>query len=116
MRREKLTYKIPLHVTVRITSNKPSLRDRKMHLAFLRAISRAKDYGLAVQHFSVIGNHIHFLVEVENNESLARGMMSLLASMTWATRKILRVGGKLFAGRFHTHVLKAPTEVRNAIK
>ena len=115
-RRKVINFRKPMHITIRLAPNKPSLREKRMQLAFLRAIGKAKARGLAVQHYALVGNHAHFMVETEDNRSLARGMMSLTKTLSWAVRKIFNIGGSLFAGRFHTQILDTPTQVRNAMR
>ncbi len=61
------------------------------------------------------GNHLHFLVEAENTRALSRGMQGLTIRMAKALNRVMQRRGKVFADRFHAHVLRTPTEVRNAL-
>ena len=67
-RRKAINFRKPIHITIRLVQNKPSLRERRMQLAFLRAIKNAKAHGLAVQQYALVGNHAHFVCEAEDNK------------------------------------------------
>ena len=110
-KREKITPHLPAHVTIKFRKSVPSLRSFKGEKIFKRAINRARDFGLRVIEYSIQNDHIHLLIETDSNDALTRGMISLKTTMA----KGLKVGGAVFRGRYHLHVLRTPTEVRNAI-
>ncbi len=115
-RRTRLS-NLPVHVTLRVRGDVWNLRSRRcfraLHRAFLHADPRL---GLQLCGFSVQGNHLHFLVEAENTRALSRGMQGLTIRMAKALNRVMQRRGKVFADRFHAHVLRTPTEVKNAAR
>jgi hypothetical protein len=71
--------------------------------------------GFRVVHFSAQGDHLHFLVEAENNRALSEGMQGLSVRLAKGLNRMMRGRGKVFADRYHAHVLGTPSETRNAL-
>jgi REP element-mobilizing transposase RayT len=95
----------------------PNLRAVNLAAAVIDAIERAnvrKDF--RVVHFCILGTHIHMICEAEGAEELANGMRSVNGTIAYALKKRLGRKGKAFAHRFHLHVLRTKTEVRNAVR
>jgi putative transposase len=65
--------------------------------------------------FSVLGNHLHLIVEADDSVALARGMQALGTRMAKALNRMLKREGTLFADHYHSHLLLTPTEVANAL-
>jgi len=122
MARPEMSAKWPLHVNLSLQNGLPSLRRKSFLKTFGPALARAKFFGLKINHFAILHNHIHLIVEGESNEAVARGMQSLTISLAKAVKRIARVErgetveGTVFAGRYHAHVLKTPSEMRRALK
>ncbi len=114
-RRPRLS-NLPVHVTLRVRGDVWNLRSRRcfraLHRAFVHADVRL---GLQLCEFSVQGNHLHFLVEAQNTRALSRGMQGLTIRMAKALNRVMQRRGKVFADRFHAHVLRTPIEVKNAL-
>src|SRR6185312_1812920 len=72
--------------------------------------------GLYIVHFSLLNNHLHMIVEAQNNKALGIGMRSFGCRLGKAIRKVTGGVGSVFAGRYHLHVLKTPTEVKRALE
>ena len=66
--------------------------------------------GLRILHYSVQSNHMHFIIEADNNKILERGMRSLTVTIAKGIKK-----GKIQLERYHLHVLKTIKETKNAI-
>jgi putative transposase len=66
--------------------------------------------------FSVLGNHLHLIVEAENSRSLSRGMQGLNIRIAKALNRVLRRSGRVFDDHYHSHLLKTPREVLHAIR
>ncbi|MEQ1876432.1 MAG: transposase [Bdellovibrionia bacterium] len=122
MRRPKIETRYPLHVTWRLRKDLPDIRAGKYLRAFKVAAARAKTRGLRVLHYSFEANHIHMIVEADSNAKLANGMRSLGCRLGKRVRTLTnetktRPGrGSIFVGRYHMHVLKNPTETKNALE
>ncbi len=114
--RPEVDEKSPCHVVIKLLPCRPRLRTPKFIRAFTRAIKRMQVFGVGVQHFAIESNHIHLILEAPSGEALARAMASLLASITWAMRRIFRFYGPLFLGRYHLHKVVSPREMRNVLR
>jgi REP element-mobilizing transposase RayT len=84
----------------------------------LRTTAARADF--RVVHISIQGNHLHLIVEADDQVSLARGMQGFASS---AARKINRDRGaaprrrgRVFAHRYHATHLTSPTQVRHVIR
>src|SRR5690349_8411469 len=77
MARAKVSARHPMHVTLRLMTGRPNLRRQLFLKVFAKAAEMAKEFGLRIIHFSILGNHIHLIVEADTNEKLSRGMQSL---------------------------------------
>ena len=105
--REEVKKKHPLHINFKF---KVQIRNKIALKILKRAIVRAQIYGLNIVHYSMQSNHIHLIVEADNNEILTKGMRSL--TITFA--KGLKAG-KVQLERYHLHVLKSVRETKNAV-
>lgn len=115
--RARFASRFPIHVTLRVVSDLPSLRRR----GALRVIQRAIEAGghrpnFRVVHFVVLGNHLHLLVEAAGMDALARGMQGLEVRLARRLNRHLGRRGTFFAERYHSRILRTPKEVRNALR
>ena len=117
--RERVSRHHPVHVTVRVCDGLPSLRrPALLHVlksAFSRSNERTESHGLRVVHFAVQSNHLHLLVEVLDERSLSRGMQGLLVRIARNANRVWCRKARVFANRYHAHVLRTPLEVRRAL-
>jgi REP element-mobilizing transposase RayT len=108
---------LPAHVTIRVCRDVPSLRTvpiaREIERTFSRGCER-KEFRLV--HYSLQGNHAHFIVEARDQLALGRGMMAIGARLARAVNRIVKRSGAVVAERYHHRVLRSPTEVRNALR
>ena len=115
--REPVTRRSALHVTMRLTPNVYNLRSKRS-LRVIEAGLRAGAvrFGVLVVQTSIQGNHIHFLVEANDEISLGRAMKGLAIRIARGMNRMMgRAGGQVFGERYHTHLLRTPTQVRNVI-
>ncbi len=68
-----------------------------------------------VVHFSLQGEHLHLIVEADDNRALSEGMQGLSVRLAKGLNRLMGRHGKVFADRFHAHVLRTPSEARNAL-
>jgi REP element-mobilizing transposase RayT len=114
--RDEVTAETPIHVTLRLLSHVWNLRSRRS----LDAVSSALEGMLPsrafrVVHFTLLGDHLHLLVEADDNAALSAGMQALSVRLAKALNRMMGRRGTVFADRYHAHVLRTPTEVRNAL-
>ena len=115
----------PVHATLRLRPNLPSLRSRTLAaviVAWFRArawstrprdLDRLRDF--RVVHFSIQPNHIHLIVEASSKKALSTGMQGLASGLARRLNRHLRRRGALFADRYHAHALRSPSEVRRSL-
>ncbi|HWB74011.1 MAG TPA: transposase [Nannocystaceae bacterium] len=106
----------PVHVTVRLRDGVPSLRQDAtwvVIVAVMTALRERTDF--RVVHYSVMTNHLHLLVEADGKEQFFDGMKALLTPLALQLNRHFGRKGRLFAGRYHSHVLTTPREVKNAL-
>lgn len=136
-RRPGLAEKTAVHVTLRVRRHVPSLRARRrfnvIKHAFVR-FCRARP-GFRLVHFAVLSNHLHFIVEADSKPALSMGLQKLLHSISrrlnalnvkeqgtelstlgGAYSRLRGWLGRVFADRYHAHVLKTPTEMAHAVR
>jgi REP element-mobilizing transposase RayT len=115
--RPRIDRHTPLHVTLRVDAAVGWLRRLDTYRAVRAAMQnvQARLDTFRVCHVSIQSNHIHLIIEADDQTSLSRGMTSLLVS---AARRINRLRcrrGRVFADRYHLVPLPTPTQVRNAL-
>src|SRR5262249_49069461 len=92
-----------------------SLRKPRCFGALKRAFGRgANRFGFRLVHYSVQGNHLHLLVEAQDERSLSRGMNGLGVRVARGVNKAMERRGRGLDDRYHAHILRTPTEVRHA--
>ena len=118
LERPFLDGKTPVHVTVRMLRGVWNLRTRRCLRPILAAmIASGRREEFHIVHASVQGNHIHFIIEARSRQALSRGMQGLCIRIAKGINVVMmRAKGRVFADRYHVHVLKSPTEVARAIK
>jgi REP element-mobilizing transposase RayT len=108
--------RFPVHVTLRTVKGLAWLRDPPLFAALRSAIARSqRGEALRITDFSVEPNHVHVIVEAEDEKALSNGMRALTIRLTLTVRRITGHRGAVWADRYHTHELRSPTEVRNAL-
>ena len=66
-------------------------------------------------HFSVQHNHLHLIVEAQGRRAMSNALRALLARIARSLNEVMRAAGSRFDDRYHEHILRTPTEVRNAL-
>jgi REP element-mobilizing transposase RayT len=137
-RRPVLEEKSALHITLKATRAVPNLRARRRFAVIKNAFVKfcaPKELGFRLIHFAVLSNHVHFVVEADSKRALAMGMQKLLHSIsrrlnalslhehggrqstkTGSYRELEGWLGRVFADRYHAHLLSSPTEMQNAVR
>jgi hypothetical protein len=114
--RPALPRRFPVHVTLRIERGVWNLRSGRCYRVIERAFLAGRDrFGFRLNHYSVQGNHLHLIVEAEDARALARGVKGLSIRIAMGLNRLMLRRGRVFADRWHQHVLRTPTEVRRAL-
>ena len=73
-RRDRLEARIPQHVTIRLRRGLPSLRQPRFVRLFRVSLSQAcVRHGFRVVHYSIQRDHVHLLIEAQDNVSISCG-------------------------------------------
>jgi REP element-mobilizing transposase RayT len=109
--------RFPLHVVLRVRKDGPRLRAKPV-FAEIRAALEASAMidGFRLVHFSVQGNHLHFIVEADSSGALTRGMRGLTVRVARAINRAAGCSGRLFGDAYFSRPLKTPAEVRRAVR
>ena len=106
----------PLHVTMRAERGLPSFRLQTLYGAFERAVRTTRREGFRVVEYSIQDDHLHLIVEADDNEALARGMVSFSVRANRLFNAALGRGrGRVWGDRYHRRDLTNARQVRNAI-
>ena len=106
----------PVHVTLRVLEHVWNLRSQRSFVIVHRAVEavrRRKD--LRIVHFTILGNHIHLIVEADGPRALATGMRALSIRVARGLNAMMGRNGPVYDDRYHAHVLTTPAVVRNAV-
>jgi len=116
LKRPSLSRHHPVHVTLRLVPGLESLRSRQCYRAVLPALTAARERDdFRVAHLSVQSNHLHLIAEADDRGALSRGVQGLAIRVAKSLNAALGRRGKVFAERFHMHVLRSVREVANAV-
>lgn len=108
---------LPAHVTLRVRPDVPSLRTVSIvHEIERRIATGCERPGFRLVHYSLQGNHAHLIVEADDRSALGRGMMAITSRLARAVNRIARRNGRVFADRYHVHMLPTPREVHRALR
>ena len=130
-RREEVSPRHPVHVTLRVLPGLPGLRCEHEFAAIVGALSTAKGrHGLCVTEFTVLNDHMHLIVELDLSAPdapgadlpparrgkliLSRGLQGLKVRLARALNKVWKRKGSVFADRYHAEAKTNPTMVARA--
>ena len=114
--RPEVTRRTPVHATLRVLPNVWNLRSLRSLAVIERALAGARAWRESrVVHFGIEGDHLHLIVEADGNRALSEGMQGLTVRLAKGLNRMMGRRGKVFADRFHAHVLETPAEVRSAL-
>lgn len=107
-RRDKITSRTPAHVNFKYSIQ---IKNKEFLPILKRGILNSRKKGLRILHYSVQSNHIHFIIEADNNEILSNGMRSLTVTLVKGIDK-----GKIQLDYYHLHILRSRMETWNAVR
>ncbi len=115
-RRARVTSHTPVLVTTKLVEGLPNLR-RERTLTLLRdTLAAGSDrFGFRLVEYSIQSNHVHLVVEAQDERALGRGMKGLLVRLAKALNRAWERRGRVIGDRYHALVLKTPRAVRNAL-
>jgi len=106
-----------VHVTLRVGDAIPSLRSSRRFAIIRECFARSRGrFGMRLAEYTVLGNHLHLVVEADDSASLSRGVQGLCIRMARALNAVLTRHGRVFADHFHSRLLHTPTELCGVIR
>jgi putative transposase len=105
-----------VQVTLSVAGHVWNLRSQRCFGVIEACLAAARErFGLRVIEFTVLGNHLHLVVEADTDEALSRGMQGLNIRIAKALNRLMARKGRVFADHYHSRLLRTPTELVNAI-
>ena len=115
--RERIVARVPVHVTIRLRRGIPTLAPAAVRATVPIIVGEAcVRHGFRVVHYSIQRDHLHLLIEAQNNRSIACGMKSVGARIGKLANRLFQRSGKVLDGRYHLRPLRTPLEVRRALR
>ena len=120
--RERFDRLTPVHVTLRLVHGFGTLRKRDTYKALRKAtmaVLGRSDFRIV--HLSPETDHIHLIVEAETDGALSRGVQAFEISASQhlnraiSKRRGSKRRGKVFADRYHSRLLKSPTQAHHTL-
>lgn len=100
-------------VTLRVAAGVPSLRTPRAFAIVVKALYAARELPwIRITDYTVMGNHIHLIVEAPSARDLALGMQSFAIRIAKGLNKEFRRRGKVFSDRFHSQPIREPEAAR----
>ncbi len=115
--RDGIVARMPVHVTIRLRRDVPTIRQPRFVRRFRSSLSEACiRHGFRVVHYSIQRDHVHLLIEAQTNYSIACGMKSVGARIGKLANRLFERKGKVLDGRYHLRPLRTPLEVHRALR
>jgi REP-associated tyrosine transposase len=114
-KRERLKARYPVFVTMRLRAGLRNLRANDTHTLLEAAFVAASRESFRIVEHSIQSNHLHLLVESQDERALARGMIGLSVRIVRGLNKLWKRSGSVFEDRYHARILTTPSAVRNAL-
>ena len=105
---------------MRVRDHVWQLRSKRCFKVIFKALLAARGLEwIRIVDYAVMGNHIHFIVEVSRSrgdarDDLARGMQSLMIRIARGLNRLMGMSGKVFDGRYDARPLRSAFEARRA--
>jgi hypothetical protein len=104
-----------VHVTLRARGGLASLRSARVFPLVRTSLSASHKAAFRVVHFSVQTDHVHLVVEGDDQRALVRGIQGLAVRCAKAINRAVRRRGSVWCSRYHAHALRTPTEARRGL-
>jgi len=113
--RPVLTKSASLHLTVKIKRIKADLKNKSILSILKKAILNTRKQGLRVIHYSLEFDHVHLLIEAENNLILAKGMQSFGVTFSKAINRLRKLKGGVYKHRYHFRRIVGARQLKNVL-
>jgi putative transposase len=117
LKRPDFAARHPVHVTMRLQPGVGHLRSYQRAKIVEDALRAARErFGVRIIHYSIQGNHLHLIVEAEDQAALSRGLQGLATRLARRLNRLSGRRGPVFADRYHSRPLKTPRETKHAVR
>ncbi len=104
-----------LHLTVKIKKNKAEIKNKSVLAILKRSILNARRQGLRVIHYSLEYDHVHLLIEADNNHILGKGMQAFGVTFSKAINRLKKLTGEVYKHRYHFRRISSSKELKNVM-
>jgi putative transposase len=102
------------HVTARANRQEFIFNSKKVKRIFIALLKRAKrKYGFRLHNFSIMGNHVHLLIEPGKEHNLSKIMQWLLSCFAQIFNRIFKKKGHVWYDRFRSSIVNTLKYFRN---
>ena len=117
LRRPSLASRHPVHVSLSVENDLPSLRSPKLYRLVEACLGEAKErFGFRLVHFAVQKHHLHLIVEAKDAQALARAIKGLCVRIARRLNAALGRRGRVFSDRYFARALRTPRETWAAVR
>lgn len=114
-RRPLLKKPSSLHLTIKIEKQKSHLKNKTILAILKRAILNARKQQLRVIHFTLEHDHVHLLIEAENNRVLGKGMQAFGVTLSKAINRLKKLTGQVYKHRYHFRKITSSRQLKNVM-
>ena len=94
------------HVSAKINRSEMIFESNEFKNLFLHTVKRAKeDHEFLIRNFTIMDNHIHFLIQPLGNSSLSKIMQWILSVFAINYNLINKIHGHVWQGRFFSRTI-----------
>lgn len=104
-----------LHLTVKVKKIKAEIKNKVVLQILKRAILNARRRGLKVVHYSLEYDHVHLLIEADNNYILGKGMQAFGVTFSKAINKLKQLKGGVYKHRYHFRQISSARQFKNVM-
>ena len=101
-----------LHLTIKVRKNKAEIKNKSVLKLLKHAIQNARRQGLRVVHYSLEYDHVHLLIEAENNTILGKGMQSFGVTMAKGINRLKKLKGSVYKHRYHFRMISSVRQLK----
>ena len=106
-----------VHVTCKLVDGIGSLRDPRIAMIVMAYLARVcVKRGFRLVEYSIQWNHLHLVCEADTQKCLSRAMQGIKSGLARILNRETGHRGAIFSGRYHTEVIKTPTQCRNLLR
>ena len=105
------------HVTARANRGEMIFDSFWAKELFVITLEKAKlKYKFQFTEFSIMDNHLHFLIKPAHNTSLSRIMQWILSVFAMRWNKIMGYSGHVWKARFHSRIIESVEDYENVVE